>query len=145
MKFIPIFAGIQTILSADADTKDIIKLYRKYTFEPGINKTPFCLFAKGLTVGAFKGIGTTKQLWDGEVTVMFLGESYENLTRHDAVATVLDALQHNAYQALAGDVTLSGSVKTSKIDKIESVALRNYQGTFEYFGHQMKLSVVQYD
>jgi len=145
MKFIPIFAGIQTILSTDADTKDIIKAYRKLTFEQGINKTPFCFFANGLTIGAFKGIGTTKQLWDGEVTVMFLGESYENLTRHDAVATVLDTLQHNAYQALAADATLSGSVKTSKIDEIKSAALRNYQGTYEYFGYQMKISVMQYD
>lgn len=136
MLFGDVLEAIETILKADADTKDVIKQYRKYIFERGIIATPFCLLgARVRAIPEIYDVDDGLQTWDGDVSIMLLGQSYEVPSRHQAMIDKLDKLQSDAYAALAADTTLGGVLIKSKIDEIINVRID------EYFGFEIKLSI----
>jgi hypothetical protein len=138
MLFNEVLDGIETILKADADTKDVIKEYRQYIVEQGIRATPFCLL--GVRVKAIPeiyDIDGKLQTWDGDVSIMLLGQSYDVPSRHQAMIDTLDKLQSDVYNALITDTTLNNSVIESKIDEVKSTGF-----VFDiYFGFEIKLSI----
>lgn len=138
MLFNTVLDGIETILKADADTKDVIKLYRQYILEHGIRSTPFCLLgARVRAIPEIYDVDGSLQTWDGDVSIMLLGQSYEVPSRHQEMIDILDKLQSDAYAALAADTTLSGSIVESRIDEIKNTGL-----IFDmYFGFEIKLSI----
>ena len=136
MLFGDVLEGIETILKADANTKDVIKQYRKYIFERGIRATPFCLLgARVRAIPEIYDVDGGLQTWDGDVSIMLLGQSYEVPSRYQAMIDILDKLQSDAYAALAADTTLGGVLIKSKIDEIINVRID------EYFGFEIKLSI----
>lgn len=136
MRFNGVLDGIETILEADADTKDIIKQYRQYVFEKGIRATPFCLLgARVRAVPEISDVDDGLQTWDGDVSIMLLGQSYEVPSRYREMIDTLDKLQSDAFAALNKDETLSGSVIESRIDEIRNVRID------EYFGFEIMISI----
>jgi len=136
MLFGDVLEAIETILKADADTKDIIKLYRQYIFERGIRATPFCLLgARVRAIPEIHDVDDGLQTWDGDISIMLLGQSYEAPSRHQAMIDILDKLQSDAYAALAADTTLGGVLIKSKIDEIVNAKID------EYFGFEIRLSI----
>ncbi len=132
MKFKPVLDGIETILKADADTKDVIKEYRRYVYESGIRATPFCFIRKvRLTYRERNAKGT---VWNGEVFVDFLGQAYEIQSQYLEMVKKLDKLQDDAYDAFMANPQLTASVRTSHISIAESV------GNSEYFGFEVKVA-----
>jgi len=138
MLFNEILDGIETILKANVATKDIIKEYRQYIFEPGIRATPFCLLgARVRAVPEIYDVDGGLQTWDGDISIMLLGQSYEVPSQHQAMIDMLDKLQSDAYAALAADKTLNGSVIESRIDEVKNIGLIFNM----YYGFEIKLSI----
>jgi len=132
MKFASILTGIETILKADVDTKDVIKEYRRYVFERGIRATPFCFIRKVRTV--YRERNSKGTVWDGEIFVDFLGQAYEIQSRHLEMVDVLDKLQDDAYDAFIANPRLADSVRTSKVGVSENIVID------EYFGFELKIA-----
>lgn len=138
MLFNEILDGIETILKADANTKNIIKEYRQYKYEQGMRATPFCI--SGIPVEAApetSDVDGGVQIWDGDVTILLLGQAYDVPSRQALMRTTLDKLQSDAFKALNADKTLSGSVIESRLDKVRSVRID------EYFGFMIKISILK--
>jgi len=138
MKFNEVLDGIETILKANVATKDIIKEYRQYKYESGMRATPFCV--SGMPVEAAPGTSDVDdgvQIWDGDVTILLLGQAYDVPSRHEAMRGILDKLQSDACKALNADKTLSGSVIESRLDKVRSLRID------EYFGFMIKISILK--
>ena len=143
MKFKSILDGIETILKADADTKGVIKVYRRDSPEMGIRATPFCVL--GITediriAKAFLGdaTGSHPRVWDGDIGILLLGRAYDVPSRHTEMAETLDTLQHNTFVALNKDLTLSGNVLNSRVDRIKKVRYSE-----EYFGYAITISIMK--
>jgi len=134
MKFKPILDGIETILKADDETKHVIKEYRRFIFEPGIRATPFCLLGR-IARSNYQGRTTLGVIWDGEITVTFLGRAYDvpNQKRVE-VLEMLDTLQDNAYDVFIAQPKLNGSVRTSHVSEKRPIVIN------EYFGFEIILS-----
>lgn len=132
MKFKTMLDGIETILKADADTKDIIKEYRRYVFEKGIRATPFCFIRKVRIV--YRERNAKGIIWDGEIFVDFLGQAYEIQSRYLEMMNKLDKLQDDAYDAFITNPKLTDSVRTSKVSVSENINID------EYFGFEIKLA-----
>ena len=132
MKFKSVLDGIEAILKADADTKDVIEEYRRYVYESGIRATPFCFIRKvRLTYRERNAKGA---VWNGEVFVDFLGQSYEIQSRHLEMVEILDKLQDDAYDAFIANPRLTNSVRTSQVSVAESIDI------VEYFGFEIKIA-----
>jgi len=143
MKFASILTGIETILKADVNTKDIIKLYRRDMPEMGIRATPFCVLGITEDIGIAKVfLGDTAdshpRVWDGDIGILLLGRAYDVPSRHTEMAETLDTLQHDTFVALNKDLTLSGSVLNSRVDRIKKVRYSE-----EYFGYAVTISIMQ--
>ena len=134
MKFKTLLDGIEVILKADADTKDVIKEYRRYVYESGIRATPFCFFRKVRLT--YRERNTKGTVWDGEVFVDFLGQSYEVTSQYLEMTEKLDKLQDDAYDAFMANPQLTASVRTSHISVAESVRDN------EYFGFEIKMAFI---
>ena len=132
MKFAPILDGIEAILKADVDTKDVIKEYRRYKLEHGIRATPFCFIRKVRTV--YRERNSKGIIWDGEIFVDFLGQAYEIQSRYLEMVDKLDKLQDDAYDAFIANPRLTSSVRTSKVSVSENIVID------EYFGFEIKLA-----
>ena len=132
MKFTAILDGIETILKADNDTKDVIKEYRRFIVEHGIRATPFCLIRKVHTV--YRERNSKGTIWDGEIFVDFLGQAYEIQSRYLEMIETLDKLQDNAYDAFMANPLLADSVRTSKVSMSENINID------EYFGFEIKIA-----
>ena len=132
MKFKTILDGIEAILKADNDTKDIIKEYRRYKLEHGIRATPFCFIRKVRTV--YRERNAKGIIWDGEIFVDFLGQAYEIQSRYLEMVDKLDKLQDDAYDAFVSNSRLTNSVRTSKVSVSENINID------EYFGFEIKLA-----
>ena len=132
MKFKTILDAIEAILKADADTKDVIKEYRRYIYEGGIRATPFCFIRKVRVT--FRERNSKGKIWDGEIFVDFLGQSYEIQSKHLEMMNKLDKLQDDAYDAFTANPQLTASVRTSHVSVAENV------GNNEYFGFELKIA-----
>ena len=132
MKFAPILDGIEAILKADVDTKDVIKEYRRYKLEHGIRATPFCFIRKVRTV--YRERNSKGIIWDGEIFVDFLGQAYEIQSRYLEMVDKLDKLQDDAYDAFIANPRLTDSVRISKVSVSENINID------EYFGFEIKLA-----
>ena len=132
MKFKSVLDGIEAILKADADTKDVIKEYRRYIYESGIRATPFCFIRKVRLI--YRERNAKGTVWDGEVFVDFLGQAYEIQSRYLEMTETLDKLQDDAYDALIANPQLTASVRTSHVSVAENV------GDNEYFGFELKIT-----
>ena len=132
MKFTSILDGIETILKADNDTKDVIKCYRRYIFESGIRATPFCFIRKVRVT--FRERNAKGTIWDGEVFIDFLGQAYEIQSRYLEMMDKLDKLQDDAYDAFIANPRLTDSVRTSKVSVSENIVID------EYFGFEIKIA-----
>jgi hypothetical protein len=140
MLFVPILTAIQTMLSADASTKDLIKAYRQFTPpEPGTWDTPLCVLGPDLDIEPnLSGYGPTilrnKKV---DLTIHLLERSYDDVQdHHKATVIALDTLQHNACAVFEADPTLSASVANSKITRLQ---LQRYDE--EYFEFIITLTV----
>jgi len=132
-----ILDGIKTILEADADTKDVIKLYRKYDIvEKGITKTPVCVIGPVLNAEiSVKDIGTLHN-FDLPIGIQLLDRSYTIPARHQAIISVLDVLQQDVCEAITAAPTLSSTVLECSID-----GLRYIRPSDEYVGFEVTLAV----
>lgn len=132
-----ILDGIQTVLAADVDTKDVIKLYRKYDIvEKGITKTPVAVIGPILNADiSIQDIGTLHN-YDLPISIQLLDRAYQIPTRHQAVMTVLDALQQNVCEAIAAAPSLSSTVLECSV-----VGLRYVRPSDEYVGFEVTLAV----
>ena len=139
MLFVPILTAIETMLSTDASTKDLIKAYRQITLpEPGTWGTPLCVLAPDLDIEPnLSGFGPTiLRNRKVPIEVHFLGRSYDVQNLHKSAVTELDTLQHNACAVFEADPTLSAVVANSKIERIQ---LRRFNE--EYFEFLITLTV----
>ena len=131
MLFVPILTAIETMLSADASTKDIIKGYRQFTVpEPGTWATPLCVLAPDLDIEPnLSGFGPTiLRNRKVPIEIHLIGRSYDVQDLHKAAVTELDNLQDKVCNVFEVDPTLSNTVSNSKIDRIQ---LQRYDE--EYF------------
>lgn len=132
MRFKNILDGIETILKADADTKDVIKEYRRYKVEHGIRATPFCFIRKVRIV--YRERNSKGIIWDGEIFVDLLGQAYEVQSRYLEMMNKLDKLQDDAYDAFTANPRLTDSVRISKVSQSENIVMD------EYFGFEIVLA-----
>lgn len=132
-----ILDGIKTILAADADTKNVIKLYRKYDIvEKGITKTPVCVIGPVLNAGiSIQDIGTLHN-YDVPISIQLLDRAYQIPARHQAIMDVLDVLQQDVCEAIAAAPTLSSTVLEGSV-----AGLRYVRPTDEYVGFEVTLAV----
>lgn len=132
-----ILDGIQTVLAADADTKDVIKLYRKYDIvEKGVTKTPLCVIGPVLNADiGIQDIGTLHN-YDLPISIQLLDRAYQIPARHQAIMTVLDALQQNVCEAIAAAPSLSSTVLDCSV-----AGLAYIRPSDEYVGFQVTLAV----
>ena len=136
MKFTPILAAIESILSAAASTKDAIKLYRKYDIsEQGIRDVPFCILGAALDANLEEAYLPNLHMYQCPLIIQLLGRSYDISDRHNVMAETLDTLQHNVYTVLNGNRKLNDTVLTSLVTRIQ------YIRTGEYFGFALTLRV----
>ena len=139
MKFAPIVAAIEAILTADASTKDLIKGYRQFTLpEPGTWATPLCVICPDLDIspdlaGFAPTIMRNKKV---DLTIHFIARSYDVQDLHKAAVTELDTLQHNAGEVFKANPTLSGTVGNSTISRLQ---LQRYN--VEYFEWIITLTI----
>ena len=125
-----ILEGIKTILETDVDTKDVIKLFRKYDIaEQGIAKTPFCVIGPVLNAEVLAEYIGTLYHFSLPIEVQLLGRAYNIPARHQTVMDVLDALQQNVCEAIVANPKLSNTVLDSSIGGIRYV-----RPTEEYVG-----------
>lgn len=132
MLYVPVLTAIQTMLSTDVSTKDLIKAYRMFTVpEPGARLTPLCVLAPDLsTEEGISGFSPTI-LRNRKVSlgVHLLERAYiDPQGTYKAAVTTLDTLQHNTCLVLEADPTLSNTVTNSHI-----VAIRLQRYDEEYF------------
>ena len=132
-----ILDGIKTILEADVDTKDVIKLYRKYDIvEKGITKTPVCVIGPTLNADIdVMDIGTLHN-FNLPIAIQLLDRTYIIPARHQAIMDVLDALQQDVCEAITAAPTLSSTVLDSRV-----AGLRYIRPTEEYVGFEITLAV----
>ena len=132
-----ILNGIQAVLEADIDVKDVIKLYRKYDIvEKGITKTPVCVIGPVLNADiGVQDIGTLHN-YDLPIHIQVLDRAYQIPARHQAIMDVLDTLQQNVCEALGADPSLSSTVLECTV-----VGLSYIRPSDEYVGFQVTLSV----
>ena len=136
MQFTPILTAIESILSAAASTKDVIKLYRKYDIsEQGIRDVPFCILGAALDANLEEAYLPNLHMYQCPLTIQLLGRSYDISDRHNVMAETLDTLQHNVYTVLNGNRKLNDTVLTSLVTRIQ------YIRTGEYFGFALTLRV----
>ena len=135
--FDTILDAIQTILEADADTKDVIKLYRKYDIvEKGITKTPVCVIGPVLNAEiSVMDIGTLHN-FDLPIAIQLLDRTYIIPARHQAIMDVLDVLQQDVCEAMTANRTLSSTVLDSRV-----VGLHYIRPSDEYVGFEVRLTV----
>ena len=139
MLYVPILTAIETMLSADASTKDLIKAYRLFTApESGSRMTPLCVMAPNLDVEpGISGFGPTiLRNTKVPIEIHLLERSYDIQDRHKAAVTAMDTLQHNVCNVFEADPCLSASVANSKITRIQ---LQRYDA--EYFEFVITLLV----
>lgn len=131
-----ILEGIKTILETDTDTKDVIKLYRKYDIvEKGTTKTPVCIIGPVLNAEiSVRDIGTLHN-FDLPIAIQLLDRAYIIPARHQAIMDVLDALQQDVCEAIIASPTLSSTVLDS------SIAGLRYIRSDEYVGFEVTLAV----
>ena len=132
MKFTSILDGVEAILKVDGDTAGVIKCYRRYIFERGIRATPFCFIRKVRAISRERN--STGTIWDGEIFVDFLGQSYEIQSRYLEMVNKLDKLQDDAYDAFIANPRMNGAVRTSKVSISENIVID------EYFGFEIKIA-----
>lgn len=132
-----ILNGIQAILEADIDVKDVIKLYRKYDIvEKGITKTPVCVIGPVLNADiSIQDIGTLHN-FDLPISIQLLDRAYQIPARHQAIMTVLDPLQQDVCEAITAAPSLSSTVLECSV-----VGLRYVRPSDEYVGFEVTLSV----
>lgn len=139
MLFDPILDGIKVILEADANTKDVIKLYRKYDrVEQGIYNVPFCMLGADLDV-SIEAVGLSNlHIYEGPITILLLGRSYDTPEQHQTMIDVLDLLQSNVYKALNAKENrkLNNTVIGSLVSRIRYVRISE-----EYFGFEFTVTV----
>lgn len=137
MLFDTILEGIKTILQNDADTKDVIKLYRKYDImEQGIANTPFAILGPILNADvAAEYIGSLHR-FEVPIAIQLLSKTYNTPARHQAVMDVLDKLQHDVCDAINSNPKLSNTVLDSSI-----AGLRYIRPTEEYVGYEIEIKI----
>jgi hypothetical protein len=141
MKFVPILDGIEYVLQHDADTKDVIKDYKRFMLEEGVSSAniPFCFIPRVAAPLKVSGLGPGySRIRAPHIYVMLLGQAYSVPARHAAMIGTLDTLQHNADDAFAQNRTLNNSVLDCKVATISSVA--DILGT--YFGFMLDLEII---
>lgn len=139
MKFTPIVAAIETMLSTDPSTKNLIAAYRQFTLpEPGTWITPLCVICPDLDiVPNIAGFGPTI-LRNRKVPleIHLLERSYDVQERLKVAVTTMDTLQDAVGKVFEADPTLNETVVDSKIIRIQ---LQRYNE--EYFEWVVTLSI----
>ena len=131
-----ILEGIKAVLEADVDTKDVIKLYRKYDIaEQGISKVPFCIIGPALNADSLAEYVGSYHHFNLPVIIQLLNRAYDLPARHQAVMDVLDVLQQDVCEAIVGDATLSDTVLDSSI-----AGIRYVRPTDEYVGFEITVA-----
>ena len=137
MLFDEILEGIKAVLEADADTKDVIKLYRKYDItEQGISNTPFCIIGPVLDADILAEYIGGLHHFNLPISIQLLDRSYNTPARHQATMDVLDKLQHDVCDAINSAPKLSATVLDSNI-----TGLRRIRPTEEYVGFEVIVTV----
>lgn len=137
MLFDEILEGIKTVLEADADTKDVIKLYRKFDVtEQGISNIPFAIIGPILNADvAAEYIGSLHR-FEVPIAIQLLSKSYNTPARHQAAMDILDKLQHDVCDAINSNPKLSNTVLDSSI-----AGLRYIRPTEEYVGYEIEIKI----
>lgn len=137
MLFDEILEGIKTVLEADTDTKDVIKLYRKYDIvEKGVHTTPLCVIGPRLDATNLANYIGNFYHFDLVVGVQLLDRTYNIPARHQNIIDVLDKLQADTCDAITSDHTLSGTVLDSHIGGLTYI-----RPTEEYVGFQVDVQI----
>ena len=132
-----ILEGIKAILETDVDTKDVIKLYRKYDIaEQGISKTPLCIIGPVLHAESLAEYIGSYHHFNLPIAIHLLGRAYDIPARHQAVMDVLDVLQQDVCEAIVADHELNSTVLDSSI-----AGIRYVRPTDEYVGYEITVNV----
>ena len=132
-----ILEGIKTILENNVDTKDVIKVYRKYDIvEKATVKTPLCVIGPVLNAEiSIQDIGTLHN-YDLPISIQLLDRAYQIPARHQAIMDVLDVLQQDVCEAIAAAPSLSSTVLECSV-----AGLRYVRPSDEYVGFEVTLAV----
>ena len=142
MQIVPVWNAIETILKADALTKDTIKGYTQQILEAGLN-TPICLIGRVVKVLLKEPYlndahGARPYSLHSTTTVAILAERpYSG--RHKIKIAALDVMQNNITTVLnkAANRTLGGTVSNCIVTGIYDVHADSESG--EYVGFELVL------
>lgn len=141
MQYKPILDAIEAIIKADATANGLIGVYRVYTVEPGVAKTPVCVIGTTTEMSheqSYLGdtAGARPRLWSLTIGVSVLGRGYSTQALNKTEVEKLDATQAAVYTALNEDTSITSTVTLSLIDRIRGVTLSGG----EYFGHEILIA-----
>lgn len=136
-----ILDGIKTILEANDNTKDVIKLYRTYDIaEQGISKTPFCIIGPVLNADILAEYVGSMHHFSLPVAIQLLDRAYPLPSRHQAIMDVLDKLQHDVCDALNSNPKLKEDGGSDIVLDSCISGLRYVRPSDEYVGFEVTIT-----
>jgi len=141
MQIVPIWDAIETILKADALTKEAIKRYEQGALEQAGYQTPLCIIGARAKMDIERlflsdASGARSFIQGGITTISILAQAYKD--RHAITLAKLDTIQHNITTVLntKSNRTLGGTVMKSVTGGVEYINMRDNEAN-EYLGFML--------